>query len=331
MNCLITGGAGFLGSHLADRLLKKGHKVMVLDDLSTGSIKNILHLKGRADFSYQIDTAANRPLLAEMVDAADAIFHLAAFVGVKLIIESPVKTIETNVRLTEYVLEFAAKKKKKVFVASTSEVYGKGLEFPFREEGDLVLGPTCKGRWSYACSKALDEFMALAYWKEKQCPVVVGRMFNTVGPRQTGRYGMVIPTLVRQAVSGEPITVYGDGLQRRCFTHVKDSVWAMTRLMEEPGAVGKVFNIGSQSEISIRDLAERIREAAGSSSEIVLVPYDKAYEVGFEDMSRRVPDLARIRALIGYEPTMSLDDIIRDVIRHQKDERANVTEERACP
>ncbi len=319
MRYFITGGAGFVGSHLSEHLLSQGHSVTVLDDLSTGSITNIAHLKGRKDFQYVIDTAANKALLAELVDAADGVFHLAAAVGVKLIVESPVRTIETNVKLTELVLEVANKKNRPVFLASTSEVYGKSTAIPFREDGDLVMGATNKGRWSYACSKALDEFLAIAYWKERGLPVVVARLFNTVGPRQTGRYGMVIPTLVKQALSGQPLTVFGDGTQRRCFTHVKDSVRAQAALMQCPAAVGGVYNIGSNNEISIMGLAERIKEMAKSDSPIKLIPYDEAYEGGFEDMPRRVPDLARIKAQIGYAPVHSLDDIIRDVLAHERD------------
>lgn len=321
MRYLITGGAGFVGSHLCEHLLGQGHSVVVLDDLSTGAIENIVHLKERLGFTYFVDSVANRPLLAELVDGTDAIFHLAAAVGVKLIIESPVRTIETNVKLTEFVLESANKKKRPVLIASTSEVYGKSAAVPFREDGDLVMGATSKGRWSYACSKALDEFLAVAYWKERALPVVVARLFNTVGPRQTGRYGMVVPTFARQAVSGEPLTVYGDGTQRRCFTHVQDSVRALAALMQCPAAVGGVFNVGSQEEVSIMSLAERVKAAAGSSSPIRLVPYDEAYEEGFEDMPRRVPDLSRIKAAVGYEPTRSLDDIVADVLAHERGDR----------
>lgn len=318
MKFFLTGGAGFVGSHLSEHLLSQGHSVTVLDDLSTGAIANIAHLKGRRDFHYVIDTVANKALLAELVDASDAVFHLAAAVGVKLIVESPVRTIETNVKLTELVLEVANKKNRPVFVASTSEVYGKSTAIPFREDGDLVMGATSKGRWSYACSKALDEFLAIAYWKERGLPVVVARLFNTVGPRQTGRYGMVVPTLVRQALAGEPMTVYGDGTQRRCFTHVKDSVRAQAALIQCPAAVGGVFNIGSQNEISIMGLAERIKELAKSDSPIKLIPYSEAYEEGFEDMARRVPDLTRVHAAVGYEPKFTLDDIIRDVLAHER-------------
>jgi len=312
MKALITGGAGFVGSHLAEALLKEGAEVAVTDDLSTGSMANIEHLKGQKNFSYTIDTVLNRPHLAELIDRADVIFHLAAAVGVRLIVESPVRTIETNVKGTELVLELAAKKNKKVVLTSTSEVYGKA-DVPFREDGDLVLGPTVKGRWSYACSKALDEFLAIAYWKEKHVPVVIGRLFNTVGPRQTGRYGMVIPSFVQQALSGGPITVFGDGTQSRCFAWVGDVVNALIRLSEHPGAVGEVFNIGADTEVTIRDLAEMVRTATGSRAEITLVPYEKAYEEGFEDMHRRVPDLTKIRRLIGYEPTVGLAEILRRV------------------
>ena len=319
MRYLLTGGAGFVGSHLSELLISQGHSVCILDDLSTGSIENIDHLKGKKGFKYHIDTAANRSLLAELVDGSDAVFHLAAAVGVKLIVESPVRTIETNVKLTEYVLEAANKKKRPVLIASTSEVYGDSVEIPFREDGDLVMGATTKGRWSYACSKALDEFLGIAYWRERRLPVVVARLFNTVGPRQTGRYGMVVPTFVRQALAGRPITVYGDGTQRRCFTHVKDSVRALAALIRTEGAVGAVFNVGSHQEVSILDLARRVKEFSKSDSPIKLIPYDEAYEEGFEDMPRRVPDLSRIKSLIGYEPTLSLDDIIRDVVAHDQD------------
>lgn len=318
MRYLLTGGAGFVGSHLSELLLSQGHSVSVVDDLSTGAIDNISHLKGQAGFRYVIDTVANRSLLSELVDSCDAVFHLAAAVGVKLIVESPVRTIETNVKLTELVLEAASKKKRPVLIASTSEVYGKSTAIPFREDGDIVLGATTKGRWSYACSKALDEFLGIAYWKEKKLPVVVVRLFNTVGPRQTGRYGMVVPTFVRQALSGRPITVYGDGTQRRCFTHVKDSVQAQAALLQNELAHGGVFNIGSQNEISIADLAQKIKDFTRSSSFIKFVPYDEAYDEGFEDMPRRVPDLSKVQSLIGYAPKMTLDDIIGDVVAHER-------------
>jgi len=316
MIALITGGAGFVGSHLAERLLAAGHEVLVLDNLSTGSIDNIAHLKNTPGFSYVIDSVMNEPLVAEMIDRSDVVFHLAAAVGVKLIVEQPVHTLETNVHGTEVVLKHANKKKKLVFIASTSEVYGKSTDVPFREASDLVLGPTSKHRWAYACSKLIDEFLALAYWKEKKLPVVIVRLFNTVGPRQTGQYGMVLPTFVRQALSGQPITVFGDGTQSRSFTYVGDVVGALVRLAQEPRAVGDVFNIGSTNEVTIRDLAERVKKMTASESPILTVPYDVAYEEGFEDMPRRVPDISKIQSLIGFEPKLGLDDIIRSVVDH---------------
>ncbi len=316
MRALITGGAGFIGSHLSEALLASGYQVSVLDNLSTGAIDNIAHLKGRQGFDYTIDTVNNEPLVAELIDRNDVVFHLAAAVGVKLIVEQPVHTIETNVHGTEVVLKHASKKKKLVFIASTSEVYGKSVAVPFGEEADLVLGPTVKHRWAYACSKALDEFLALAYWKERKLPIVIVRLFNTVGPRQTGQYGMVVPTFVRQALAGHPITVYGDGTQSRSFTYVGDVVGALIALMQEPRAIGQVFNIGNPEEVTILELAERVKRLSGSQSPIVTVPYDQAYEEGFEDMPRRVPDLTRIRALIGYEPRVGLDEILRRVIEH---------------
>jgi len=316
VKAFITGGAGFVGSHLAERLLQQGHEVSVLDNLSTGSIDNIAHLKSRPGFSYVIDTVTNEPLLAEMIDRCDVVFHLAAAVGVKLIVEQPVHTIETNVHGTEVVLKHANKKKKLVFIASTSEVYGKSADVPFREGQDLVLGATDKHRWAYACSKLIDEFLALAYWKERKLPVVIVRLFNTVGPRQTGQYGMVLPTFVRQALAGKPITVFGDGTQSRSFTYVGDVVEALVRLADEPRAIGQVFNIGNVGEVSMMELAEKVKAMTGSSSPIHIVPYDKAYEAGFEDMPRRVPDIAKIRALIGYEPKLDLEQIIHSVIEY---------------
>jgi UDP-glucose 4-epimerase len=325
MKALITGGAGFLGSHLAEALLARGDTVYLLDNLSTGSIDNIEHLKGRPGFQYTIDSVMNEPVAAELIDRADVVFHLAAAVGVRLIVESPVNTIETNVHGTEMVLKLANKKKKRVLIASTSEVYGKGNAVPFREDSDLVLGPTTKGRWSYACSKAIDEFLALAYAKEKRLPVVIVRLFNTVGPRQTGRYGMVIPNFVKQALLGHPITVFGDGRQSRCFTYVSDVVGALVRLAEHDGAVGQVFNVGNDhEEITILDLARRVKERAGSRSEIQLLPYDQAYEEGFEDMPRRLPDLTKVRALLGYEPQVHLDEILERVIDYFVSDRARV-------
>jgi nucleoside-diphosphate-sugar epimerase len=314
MRVLITGGAGFVGSHLAEALLERGDEVFVLDDLSTGSIENISHLKGHPRFHYTIDTVVNEPVLAELIDRCDTVVHLAAAVGVKLIVEAPVRTIETNVHGTEVVLKIANKKKKLVLIASTSEVYGKSTVVPFKEDADLVLGPTLKHRWAYACSKMIDEFLALAYWKERKLPVIIVRLFNTVGPRQTGQYGMVVPNFVRQALAGHPITVFGDGHQSRSFTFVGDVVRAMVALIDEPRAIGQVFNIGNGREISIGDLAMRIKEMTGSQSPIVRIPYDQAYEEGFEDMPRRVPDISKIRALIGYEPTVELDEILGRVI-----------------
>ena len=316
MRVLITGGAGFVGSHLADGLLARGDEVSVLDDLSTGSIHNIAHLKGHPRFRYTIDSVINEPLLAELIDHCDVVVHLAAAVGVKLIVEAPVRTIETNVHGTEVVLKHANKKKKLVVIASTSEVYGKSATVPFREDADLVLGSSDKHRWAYACSKLIDEFLALAYWKERKLPVIIVRLFNTVGPRQTGQYGMVIPNFVRQALSGHPITVFGDGNQSRSFTYVGDVVRAVIALIDEPGAVGQVFNIGNGQEISIGALAERVRTLTGSSSDIVRIPYEQAYEQGFEDMPRRVPDISKIRALVGYEPTVGLDEILARVIEY---------------
>jgi UDP-glucose 4-epimerase len=319
VKALITGGAGFIGSHLAERLLELGHDVLVLDNLSTGSIENITHLKGHKKFSYVIDSVTSESLLAEMVDSSDVVFHLAAAVGVKLIVEQPVHTIETNVHGTEVVLKHANKKKKLVFIASTSEVYGKSADVPFRESADVVLGPSAKHRWAYACSKLIDEFLALAYWKEKKLPVVIVRLFNTVGPRQTGQYGMVLPTFVRQALSGHPITVFGDGMQSRSFTYVSDVVDALIALSSERRAIGEVFNIGNTGEISIGELAQRVKTMTGSDSPIRLIPYDEAYEAGFEDMPRRVPDISKLRALIGYEPRVALDEIIRRVIDHMRE------------
>ena len=318
MRYLITGGAGFIGSHLAEELLARGHRVHVLDDLSTGSVQNITHLKSLPEFGYTIESASAGPVVAELVDEADAVFHLAAAVGVELIVESPVRTIETNVHCTEVVLAQANKKKKPVFIASTSEVYGKSTDLPFREDGDLLLGPTTKGRWSYACSKAIDEYLALAYWKERGLPVIVGRLFNTVGPRQTGRYGMVVPSFVQQALAGRPLTVHGNGSQRRCFCHVADIVRALADLMACEAAYGEVFNVGSTDEVSIRELAERVIAATAFRSDITFVPYEDAYEAGFEDMARRIPDIERIHKLLDWAPTRTLDQILHDVIESQR-------------
>jgi len=322
LRILITGGAGFIGSHLSDAYLQRGDEVFIIDDLSTGSIENIRHLKDHPHFHYTIESVNNQPVTAELVDQCDVIFHLAAAVGVKLIVESPVRTIETNVHGTEVVLSLANKKKKRVLIASTSEVYGLSAEVPFREDGNLVMGATTKGRWSYACSKAIDEFLALAYWREKKLPTIVVRLFNTVGPRQTGQYGMVIPTFVKQALSGRPITVFGDGKQSRCFGYVGDVVGALMKLMDDESAVGEVFNIGSNQEISIIDLARKVKELTNSESEIVLVPYDEAYEEGFEDMPRRIPDISKVKAQVGFQPEMSLEGILQTVIDFHSGQQA---------
>ena len=318
MKVLITGGAGFIGSHLAERLLGRGDEVHLLDDLSTGSIENIVLIKSHPNLTYHIDTIRNYRLTAELVDTCDIVYHLAAAVGVRLIVESPVSTIETNIRGTDIVLSLAAKKRKRVVITSTSEVYGKRNKVPFSEDDDLVMGPTNKGRWSYACSKAIDEFLAIAYWKEKRVPTVIVRLFNTVGPRQTGRYGMVIPNFVTQALTGQDITVYGDGTQTRCFTHVSDVIEALISVAEHPRAVGEVYNIGSDYEISMLDLAERIKYITASASNIVFVPYDEAYEEGFEDMMRRVPDITKIRNLIGYNPKVDLDSMLLNIIDYHR-------------
>lgn len=318
MRALLTGGAGFVGSHLADALLAAGHSVEVIDDLSTGSLDNIQPLIDHPNFRHTIDTVMNDALVGEMVDRADVVYHLAAAVGVKLIVEAPVHTIETNVHGTEVVLKQAVRNRTPVVVFSTSEVYGKSTDVPFSEDADLVMGPTSKHRWAYACSKALDEFLALAYFKEKQLPAIVVRLFNTVGPRQTGRYGMVIPNFVRQALANEPITVFGDGTQSRAFTYVGDVVSGLMKLVDTPGTAGKVFNIGNHEEISIMDLAKKVKTLTGSTSDIVLIPYDQAYEAGFEDMPRRVPDLRKIGAAVGYAPTVGLDEILTRVIAHER-------------
>lgn len=315
MHYLLTGGAGFIGSHLSELLLTEGHGVTVLDDLSTGSIRNVEPLKGRKGFTYIVDSVFNEHLLAELVDGADVVYHLAAAVGVFQIIESPVRTIETNIQGTELVLRHAVKKKKPTLIASTSEVYGKANKVPFSEEDDCVLGPSSKGRWSYACSKLIDEFLALSYWKEKKLPTVVVRLFNTVGPRQTGRYGMVLPRFVQQALSGGPITIFGDGKQSRCFGYVGDVVGALAALPREPKAFGQVFNVGNDQEISIEGLAQMIREKVNPKVAIQYIPYDQAYEAGFEDMRRRIPDLTKIRNLIGYKPTLTTEQIVDSVIQ----------------
>ena len=325
MRYLITGGAGFIGSHLTERLLARGDRVVLLDNLSTGSMDNIRHLKSSSQMQYHLDTIENLHLLAELVDDADIIVHLAAAVGVKLIVESPVRTIETNVNGTQRILEAACKKRKLVLTASTSEVYGKNTNVPFHEDADLVLGPTTKGRWSYAASKALDEFLALSYWKEKKLPVIVVRLFNTVGPRQTGRYGMVLPNFVKQALDNEPIRVFGNGKQSRCFCDVRDTVEGLIRLMDTDRSIGEVVNVGNTEEVTIEDLAKLVKERTSSTSPIEFVPYDQAYEPGFEDMMRRVPCVDKLQALTGFRPQTSLNEIIDRVTAYFRQKEEDLT------
>ncbi len=322
MRYLITGGAGFVGSHLAERLLTRGDTVVLLDNLSTGSMENIRHLKSFEKLQYQLDSIENKQLLTELVDDAYVVIHLAAAVGVRLIVESPVRTIETNVNGTQLVLEAASKKRKLVVTASTSEVYGKSTNFPFREDSDLVLGPTTKGRWSYAASKALDEFLALSYWKEKKLPVIVARFFNTVGPRQTGRYGMVLPNFVSQALDNQPITIYGSGKQSRCFCDVRDTVEGLIRLMDNERSIGEVVNIGNTEEVSIEELARIVKQRTGSASELVYVPYEQAYEPGFEDMARRIPCIEKLESLTSFRPRTPLTEIIDRVVSYFREKRA---------
>lgn len=318
MKIFITGGAGFIGSHLAERLLQRGDQVIVLDDLSTGSMANIEHLVGQPGFLHRIGSALDEPLVRELVDRADVTVHLAAAVGVRLVVEKPVHTIQTNVQAAEVVLAAAAHKQKIVVLASTSEVYGKSAKVPFTEDDDITLGPTVRSRWAYACSKALDEWLAFAYYREKKVPIIIARLFNTVGPRQTGRYGMVLPNFVRQALRGESITVHGTGQQTRCFAHVRDVVEALLRLLATPAAVGEVFNIGSNEEVSILDLARKVRAAADSSSPIVLVPYREAYAEGFEDMLCRVPSVSKLEKFAGFRPQIPLEQIIIEVVAEQR-------------
>ena len=314
MRCLITGGAGFIGSHLSERLLRSGHEVMAIDDLSTGSVENILSFRSHPSYEFHGDSIFNRRLMAELVDLADIVFHLAAAVGVKRIVDYPVQTIETNVGGTEIVMELAAKKQRRLIVASTSEVYGKSNKLPFSEVDDLVLGSTYNQRWAYACSKAIDEFLALAYFRERKLPVTIVRLFNTVGPRQTGQYGMVVPTFVRQALLEEPITVFGDGTQSRCFGHVSDVLDGLLAVAGDDSTAGEIFNLGNTEEISIRELAERVIAVTGSSSPIRYVPYTEAYAPGFEDMNRRIPDISKAERWLGFRPKYGLDDILQDVV-----------------
>lgn len=320
MRILVTGGAGFIGSHLCEALLEDGNEVFAIDDLSTGRIENIQHLERDDKLNFVIDTIINEPLLDEAVKWSDHVYHLAAAVGVRLIVEEPIKTIETNIFGTDLVLKLANRYRKRTFIASTSEVYGKHYEHTLQEEDNMVYGPTTRSRWSYACSKAVDEFLSLAYYKKTRLPVIIGRLFNTVGPRQTGQYGMVLPNLVRQALLGEPITVFGDGAQTRSFCYVSDVVEAMRALMDHPKAAGEIFNLGNDEEVSIKSLAELIKKKTGSQSEIVLVPYDVAYEPGFEDMKRRCPNISKIRDIIGYEPKVDLEGILERVIAYIKEE-----------
>ncbi len=316
---LITGGAGFVGSFLAEELLKRDYAVVAVDNLSTGSLQNVAHLKDNPDFEFNTGTIMDEDLMDKLIGQSMKTFHLAAAVGVRLIIEHPVETIETNIMGTEIIYKYANKHKKKVIIASTSEVYGKNNEIPFKETDDSVYGPTYKSRWSYACSKAIDEFLALAYYHEKKLPVVIIRLFNTIGPRQTGRYGMVVPNFVQQALLGHPITVFGDGKQTRCFANVRDIVWAIAELAEKPEAEGQVFNIGTQEVISIEDLALKVKKLCNSDSEISYIPYDDAYEAGFEDMNRRMPDITKVQGIIGFEPKSDLEQTIKEIIEYFKE------------
>jgi UDP-glucose 4-epimerase len=320
LKILITGGAGFIGSHLSELLLQDpNNHVTVLDSLSTGSYANIRTLVPHPNYRLIVGPVSDKNLLETLIADCDQIYHLAAAVGVRLIIERPVETIETNIIGTDIILNLAAKYHKKVLVASTSEVYGKSNKFPFQEDDDTILGPTSKSRWSYACTKALDEFLALAYHREKGLPAVIVRLFNTVGPRQTGRYGMVVPNLVQQALKGAPLTVYGDGQQSRCFTHVRDSIKCQVALMQEPRAVGEIFNLGSRQEVTIEQLAQRILDISGSKSTIQYIPYEEAYEPGFDDMRRRVPDTTKLHNMLGFAADSQLDDILQDVIAYYRE------------
>ena len=320
MKILITGGAGFVGSHLADKLISEGHEITVIDDLSTGRYQNIAHLEGKKNFRLIIDTVLNEKLMEELIRETDRVFHMASAVGVRLIMEHPVKTIETIFRGTDVVLGFCSRYRKRVLIPSTSEVYGKGVSVPFREEDDLLTGSTDKHHWAYACAKTLDEFLAIAHWKETRLPVVVVRLFNTVGPRQTGQYGMVVPNFVKSAIKNEPLTVHGDGRQSRCFGHVLDVVEGLTKAIETPECFGQVLNLGNDEEVTITELAEKAIEMTGSKSKIRYIPYKEAYGEGFEDMQRRVPSLEKAKRLIGYQPTRTLDEIINDVAEQFREE-----------
>ncbi|MFM7315547.1 MAG: NAD-dependent epimerase/dehydratase family protein [bacterium] len=322
MKYLVTGGSGFVGSHLCERLLAEGHQVLVLDNLSTGRYGNIAHLEGKPGFELRVGSVNDYDLVEEAVRECQAVYHLASAVGVRLIVDQPVLTIESIVNGTDNVLRASSRYRRKVLITSTSEVYGKSDKLPFREDGDSVIGATTTRRWAYACAKALDEFLGLAHWHETRLPVVIVRLFNTVGPRQTGQYGMVIPRFVRQALKGEPITVYGDGTQSRCFGHVQDIIGGIVGLMNHADSAGQVFNIGNDQETSILELARRVLELTGSKSEIKIIPFSEAYPAGFEDMQRRIPDLSKIRKTIGYEPKRDLDQILQDVISQFQDGQA---------
>lgn len=318
MDFLITGGAGFIGSHMAEALLNAGHKVTALDNLSTGRLENISHLENNPNFKIIIGTILNESLVDKLVERCDAVFHLAAAVGVELIVKKPLESLTTNIKGSETVLEMAHRYRKKILITSTSEIYGKNTNGPLKENDDRILGSTLKTRWSYSTAKAVDEMLAYVYWKEKGVPSIIVRLFNTVGPKQTGAYGMVMPRFISQALQNKPITVYGTGKQSRCFLHVKDAVNAMIKLIEEPKAVSNVFNIGSQEEITIEKLAKEIIKLTESSSKIEYIPYEKAYEEGFEDMQRRVPDIKKINDLVGFKPTFSLVEIIGDIVNYLK-------------
>lgn len=320
MHYLITGGSGFIGSHLSDKLIREGHKVTVLDNLSTGKIDNVKHLSGNPNFQLVVGTILNEFLVDKLAERCDAIFHLAAAVGVELIVNHPLESLTTNIKGSEIVLDMAYRYHKKVLITSTSEIYGKNIQGPLKEDQDRILGSPLKSRWSYSTAKAVDEILAYVYWKEKDVPATIVRLFNTVGPRQSGAYGMVVPRFIKQALENKDITVYGSGAQSRCFLHVRDVVNALPKLLENPKAYGQVFNIGSQEEISIEGLAKKVIEITDSRSKIIRIPYEEAYEEGFEDMERRVPDTTKIRELIGFKPTADLKSIIEDVVRYLKEE-----------
>ncbi|MBM3251222.1 MAG: NAD-dependent epimerase/dehydratase family protein [Candidatus Omnitrophica bacterium] len=318
MEFLITGGAGFIGSHLAEELINNGHRVIVLDNLSTGRLENISCVQGNNNFELVVDTVLNETLADKLVEKCDVIFHLAAAVGVELIVKKPLESLTTNIKGSEIILEMAHRYHKKVLITSTSEIYGKNINGPLKENDDRILGSPLKTRWSYSTAKAVDEMLAYVYWKEKGVPSVIVRLFNTVGPRQTGSYGMVMPRFISQALKNEPITVYGTGKQSRCFLHVKDAVGAITKLIQEPRAIGEVYNIGSQEEVSIEQLAKEVIRITASKSKIKYIPYEEAYEEGFEDMQRRVPEISKINRLIGFKPTYKLTEVIADIIKYLK-------------